>query len=160
MALFAGFCVIVSWNLSELFALPMKAVFFLILVFSLFSPRVCDAQAQNPLEDDLPTRKVDRKVKENKPSNFPKEKKVWYIYVKDGRKVLYGNPCAIQVTHNMGFEYGLDHRPEPGFRPWWGRFKANTATKAMLFFTKGPWWKATVNKRLKGCALSSGDRRG
>jgi len=108
----------------------------------------------------LPTRKVNKKVRENKKSNFPDEKRMRYIYVKDGGKVLFGNPCALQVTHNMGFEYGIEHRPEPGFRQWWRRFSTNTTTKTILFFTKGPWWRATVSKRFKACAMTSGDRRG
>ena len=119
-----------------------------------------DSMAQNPLEEELPTRKVNKKVKENKASNFPKEKRYRYIYVKDGGKVLFGNPCAMEVTHKMGFEYGIEHRPEPGIGPWWRRFKTNTTTKTILFFTKGPWWRTTVNKRFKGCARTSGDRRG
>ncbi|MEO9852179.1 MAG: hypothetical protein ABJH72_02355 [Reichenbachiella sp.] len=138
----------------------MKSVCFLILAYLLISVGASDALAQNPLEEDLPTRKVDKKVKENKPGNFPKQKRVRYIYVKDGKKVLYGNPCALQVTHRMGFEYGIEHRPEPGFVPWWRRIKTNTTTKIILFFTKGPWWRSTVNKKLKRCIQSSGDRRG
>lgn len=134
-------------------------LFFLLVFAGLFLGNI-DAYAQDPIEGDLPTRKVDKKVKENKASNFPEEKKMRYIYVKDGGKVLFGNPCALQVTHNMGFEYGIEHRPEPGFVPWWRRFKTNTGTKTILFFTKGPWWKSTVNKRFKACAMTSGDRRG
>ncbi|MEP2023327.1 MAG: hypothetical protein ABJH98_19540 [Reichenbachiella sp.] len=133
---------------------------FLLLVFFAVLFGSMEAWAQNPIEEDLPTRKVNKKVKENKRSNFPKEKKIRYIYVKDGGKVLFGNPCARQVTHNMGFEYSIEHRPEPGLVPWWRRFKTNTSTKTILFFTKGPWWKATVNKRFKACAMTSGDRRG
>lgn len=138
----------------------MKSLFFSLLTFLIVCFATSQSWAQNPLEEDIPTNKVDKKVKENKSENFPKEKKTRYIYVKDGKKVLYGNPCAIQVTNKMGFEYGIEHRPEPGFRPWWRRFKTNTSTKTILFFTKGPWWKSTVNKRLKACAQSSGDRRG
>ncbi|UXX80513.1 hypothetical protein N7E81_05295 [Reichenbachiella carrageenanivorans] len=137
----------------------MKSAFFLMLTGLMLCAPVA-AWAQEPLDEDMPTRMVDKKVKENKRSNFPKEKKIRYIYVKDGGKVLFGNPCATQVTHQMGFEYGIEHRPEKGFRPWWYRFKTNTTTKTILFFTKGPWWRATVNKRFKACAMSSGDRRG
>ncbi|MEO9966028.1 MAG: hypothetical protein ABJF11_09580 [Reichenbachiella sp.] len=138
----------------------MMFVRFLMIAILLVGIGTTDVWAQNPLAEDLPTRKVDKKVKENKRGNFPAAKRIRYIYVKKGKKVLYGNPCAQQVTHSMGFEYGIEHRPEPGFTPWWRRFKTNTTTKTILFFTKGPWWKSTVNKKLSQCVQSSGDRRG
>lgn len=137
----------------------MKSTFFLLLGLLVLGS-ISLAQAQSPVEEDMPTRKVDKKVKENKRSNFPKEKKIRFIYVKKGKKVLYGNPCGIEATHKMSFEYGIEHRKEKGFLPWWRRLKNNTATKTFLFFTRGPWWKATINKRLKRCVQSSGDRRG
>lgn len=133
---------------------------FLVLFFVGLLLGGLDAWAQTSIEEDLPTRKVNKKVKENKKSNFPEEKSYRYIYVKDGGKVLFGNPCAMEVTHKMGFEYGIEHRPERGLGPWWRRFSTNTTTKTILFFTKGPWWRATVTKRFKACAMSSGDRRG
>lgn len=136
----------------------MKPFLIILFVGLLFGG--AEAWAQTSIEEDLPTRKVNKKVKENKKSNFPDEKAYRYIYVKDGGKVLFGNPCAMEVTHNMGFEYGIEHRPESGIGPWWRRFRTNTTTKTILFFTKGPWWKATVNKRFKACAMTSGDRRG
>lgn len=138
----------------------MRLIYLFMLIAGLTLLDVSSTLAQTTLEESLPTRKVDKKVKENKASNFPKERKIRYIYVKDGKKVLYGNPCAMQVTHLMGFEYGIEHRPDTRFVHWWRRFKTNTTTKTILFFTKGPWWKSTVNKKLKRCVQSSGDRRG
>lgn len=118
------------------------------------------AWAQEVTEEELPTRKVDRKVKEDTRRNQPDKKEISYIYVKDGRKLLYGNRCAIEVTHNMGFEYVLEHRPGQSVKTGWRRFKNNLWVKTKLVFTKGPWWKATVNKRIKECARASGDFRG
>lgn len=138
----------------------MRVIFFLVLSACLSGLGFSQSFAQSPLEENIPTRKVDKKVKENKRGNFPKEKRIRYIYVKDGKKILYGNPCAIHVTHQFGFEYGIEHRPNIGFRPWWRRFKTNTTTKTILFFTKGPWWKSSVNSKLRRCVQSSGDRRG
>lgn len=138
----------------------MKGVYFLMFTVCMIGFVSGEVRAQEPLEENWPTRKVDKKVKENKRSNFPKETRIRFIYVKDGKKVLYGNPCALQATHNFGFEFGIEHRPEPGFTPWWRRFKNNTTTKTILFFTRGPWWRSNINKKLKRCIQSSGDRRG
>ncbi|WP_221406531.1 hypothetical protein [Reichenbachiella sp. 5M10] len=111
-------------------------------------------------QEDMPTRKVDRKVKEDTRRNQPDQSKLSYIYVDSGRRLLYGNPCALEVTHNMGFEYVLEHRPDQTSREQWRRFQNNLWVKTKLIFTKGPWWKSTVNKRFKECAQASGDFRG
>lgn len=91
----------------------------------------------------------------------PKDKPIRYIYKDSPKKVqLYGNSCAIRITHEMGFEYDIEHKPDTRFLTKWRRFKNNLGVKTKLVFTHGPWWKATINKRLKRCAQYSGDRRG
>ncbi|UXP33277.1 hypothetical protein N6H18_04850 [Reichenbachiella agarivorans] len=116
--------------------------------------------AQEVSDKELPTRKVDRKVKEDTRKNQPGKHAIAYIYVKDGEKLLYGNRCAIEETHQMGFEYVLEDKRYQDFGTKWRRFGNNLKIKTKLVFTKGPWWKATLNKRLKQCAQSTGDFTG
>ena len=116
------------------------------------------AYGQSTVKEEIPTGKVNRKVDDQ--SKSPKEKRIAAIYVKDGKKLLIGNPCAIEATRAMGFEYELWHRPDPRFNSNWQTFWHNTGIKTRLFFTRGPWWKSTINKKFKQCAIQSGDFRG
>jgi hypothetical protein len=133
---------------------------FLLLIALLFFGFTSHSQQSNASEH-FPTSRVDQRVNENTKENAPKQLNIRYIYKKNpGDIMLYGNPCALQITRDMGFEYAREHRPDDRFSATWRRFKNNLGTKSKLFFTKGPWWKATVNKRIKRCAQYSGDRRG
>ncbi len=127
-------------------------------MMTVLSPNVI--MAQESIKEELPTRKTDRKVKEDTKKNDPNRKEIKRIYVEDARKLLYGNPCAIELTHAMGFEYALEHTSDYGVSTWWTRLMNNTLVKTRLVFTKGPWWKSTLNKKLKECAKASGDFRG
>ncbi|MCV9388155.1 hypothetical protein [Reichenbachiella ulvae] len=133
------------------------SVFFSFALCVLFSSEL---HAQEEIKKELPTRKVDRKVKEDVRRNQPDIRDYNHIYIKDGKSMLYGNRCALEATHQMGFEYVLEHRPEQSFKSKWYRFKNNFWVKSKLCVTRGPWWKLTVNKRLKECAKLSGDSRG
>ncbi|MFY0626030.1 MAG: hypothetical protein JXR07_07040 [Reichenbachiella sp.] len=116
--------------------------------------------AQENIKEELPTGKVNRKVDDNQKAKPKNEKTIRFIYVKSGKNLLIGNPCALEVTRNMGFEYELQHRPDDSFHSNWQRFWNNTGVKSKLFFTKGPGWKSKVNKKIKQCAIQSGDFRG
>jgi len=116
---------------------------------------------QSEVPKDMPTSKVDARVNDDARDKRPPAENIQFIYQKTNRKKsLVGNPCAIQATRKMGFEYTLEHNPNAGFRSNFSRSKHNFGVKTKLFFTRGPWWKATVNKRIKNCAKKSGDRRG
>lgn len=115
---------------------------------------------QEVLKKDFPTKKVNKRTRENKTSNKPKEKKISYIYTRKARKVLYGNPCALAVTRKMGFEFALEEKAEDDSRTYYRRLKNNFLVKTRLFFTRGPFWRLVVNKRIKDCAQMSGDQVG
>lgn len=134
----------------------LKGIFVVLLIGLSLS----EIMAQTNVRD-MPTSKVDTKVNGNAKSNRPATKQVKYIYLKKQRQQsLVGNPCAIQATRKMGFEYQLEHNPKAGFKSGFKRRKHNMGVKIKLFFTKGPWWKSKVNKKIKKCAGKSGDRRG
>lgn len=119
-----------------------------------------NAFGQENIKEELPTGKVNKKSEDYKKSQPKKVKSISYITVKDGENKLIGNACALSVTHDMGFEYVLLDKKEKSFRPNWKRFWQNTGVKTKLVFTKGPWWKSTINKKFKQCAIQSGDFRG
>ena len=105
-------------------------------------------------EDERPTNNTAHK-RVNHRKYEPKVKTYDKIYKKSTKKTLYGNPCAIEVTHRMGFEYvPLSN----------GRGKSsvgviinNIFVGTKLVFTRSPFWKLILNKRLKDCRLKSGD---
>ncbi|MEQ9285333.1 MAG: hypothetical protein RIG77_00405 [Cyclobacteriaceae bacterium] len=131
-----------------------------ILTIVLLSMVCLMAEAQSSLEDHMPTRKVDKKVKEDKKRNRPKRKEMMYIYKRRTNKTLYGNPCALAVTHKMGFEYLAQEKSTIDLKSYWARFFHNFWTKTKLVVRRGPWWKLTVNKRIKDCQGKTGDRTG
>ena len=73
----------------------------IVALFFILLSSACLAQG---IEDELPTNttadvRVDHRRYE------PKEKNYDFLYAKDTKKTLYGNPCAIDVTQRMGFMY-------------------------------------------------------
>lgn len=131
---------------------------FMLLAIALIGFR--SAHAQESIDKELPTRKTDRKVKEDTRKNDPNKNDIRRIYVIDGSKLLYGNPCALEATHALGFEYSIEHRDDAIVSSFWPRVWNNTKVKTRLLLTKGPFWKLMLNKRLKRCAKASGDFRG
>ncbi len=138
----------------------IRSYYIVLVIFSIFICILISSKVQAQIKEELPTRKVDRKVREDLRRNQPDIRDYNHIYIKDGKRMLYGNRCALEATHQMGFEYVLEHRPEQSFKSKWHRFKNNLWVKSKLCVTRGPWWKLTINKRLKQCAKSSGDARG
>lgn len=80
-----------------------------------------------------------------------------YLYAYNMRKVLYGNPCVSDVTHEFGFEYipAFDSPDEPrnDLQIW----AHNFFTSMAITFRHGLFWKKKVKRRIKYCAESSGD---
>lgn len=80
-----------------------------------------------------------------------------YLYAYNMNKVLYGNQCVTEVTHQYGFEYipAFDSAQEPrnDLQIWAHNFFTNVA----ITFRHGLFWKRKVRKRIKYCAESSGD---
>jgi len=90
---------------------PLYRSMLIILIILVNLLTVTDtAWSQETIAEELPTRKTDKRVKENIKKNNPSKSEVSRIYVTDGSKLLYGNPCAIEATQAMGFEYAIEHR--------------------------------------------------
>jgi hypothetical protein len=130
-----------------------------ILMISLASIE-CLAQESDEIQKELPTEKIGFKVEDDSKANRPKKKKIRYIIKNGTSGILYGNPCVLQVTHKMGFEYAVQTPLLPGStiepRRLWNNFKV----KMLLILKYSPFWKGSVNKRLKECGIKSGDRVG
>ncbi len=105
----------------------------------------------------LPTENVDKKAKFNKKKNQPERQDIRLIIKNYKGKILYGNPCWIEETHKMGFEYvvqtpGIAGSVKPFRRIW-----ENTKTITILILTKSPFWKLVLNSRIKDCRKKTGD---
>lgn len=108
-------------------------------------------------EDHVPTENIIFGYEADNAKNRPKRKVITYIYVKDSKGILYGNPCSVEVTRKMGFEYVPQPLGVPGSISLKDIEKNNLLVKLKLLFTKGPFWKLIVKKRIKECAVNSGD---
>ncbi len=110
-----------------------------------------------PVGDYIPSENIDRKKDFNKRRNRPKQKNISLIVKNKGDGLLYGNPCMMQETHRMGFEYSVQVKGLPGSLKFFGRLWRNAGVHTKLIFTRGPWWKLTLNKRVEDCRVKSGD---
>lgn len=119
-----------------------------------------ESYGQDSIKKNFPTKKLNRKTRENKSANRPKEKSISYIIKKSSKNTLYGNPCALEATRKMGFEFALEEKSSDTIRSFTRRWKHNLGVKMKLFFTRGPWWRLVVNKRIKECKKKSGDQVG
>lgn len=78
-----------------------------------------------------------------------------YLSVNSTRSVLYGNPCATNITREMGFEYHILTKMEKETitNPEWQNFLA----EIKVFFKNGPFWKAKVRRGIEDCRRKTGD---
>lgn len=127
----------------------------------LFAGPAAQAQAQNrerTLQEDMPTWVVKKKKMRNAAQkDKPRELPVRYIIIKETRGVLYGNPCAVQETQKMGFQYILLKKGQPGYENMWEKVDNNFNVKLGLIFRKSPFWKAILKKRIERCRRDTGD---
>ncbi|RED91757.1 hypothetical protein C7460_13727 [Marinoscillum furvescens DSM 4134] len=131
-----------------------------ILVVTLVSAVVSAASSQaarDVYKRDFPTENVTMGMEANKNANRPKRKRYDYLYTESSRGILYGNPCALQATRKMGFEYVVQPAGIPGSPGRKELEKNNFFVKLKLVFTRGPWWKLVLNNRLRKCRQQSGD---
>lgn len=129
---------------------------FLIL-FLISMGVVAFGQSKPYPQSHLPTENVEMGKDANRRSNKPKRKRYSYIYVPNGDKVLYGNPCATEATHNMGFEYLVEPKGIKGSKTPKGKFLNNFWVKTKLIATRSPFWKAILKSKFKKCRTKSGD---
>lgn len=110
--------------------------------------------ASGQIVDELPTNTTVHK-KVNKKKNEPERKNYSRLYKRSTKGTLYGNPCAIQATHKMGFEYvplSQGHgKTKVGF------ILNNVYVNGKLVVTRSPFWKLILKKQFKECRSKSGD---
>ena len=115
------------------------------------------AQKDKTVREEMPTENLEMRKDSNKRVNKPKKKKYGLIYVPNADKILYGNPCVLEETHKMGFEYIVEPRNMNGSKSWKGKFLNNLWMKTKLVVTRSPFWKLILNKKIKKCREMSGD---
>ena len=96
-------------------------------------------------------------VKVDKKKEAPEQKKLIKIIKNDTKEILYGNRCFEEVTADMGFEYVVQPKGQPGNKNEFGRNVHNFGAKFRLFFKAGPFWKSKVKKKVRECRELSGD---
>ena len=109
----------------------MKLAFFfsvICITVSLYSQK-----KDKPVRDYLPTENLEQKKDANKASNRPKRKNISLLYVSSADGILYGNACATQETHRMGFEYIVEPHNGLESKTGMGKFLNNTWLKTKLF---------------------------
>ncbi|WP_425390490.1 hypothetical protein [Ekhidna sp.] len=131
-----------------------RTIFFLASMgVSIF----CFSQKEKAVKEYLPTENLEMRKDANKSSNRPKRKNYSFIYVPDANKILYGNPCVLEATHKMGFEYMVEPSNMNSSKTWKGKFLNNLWVKTKLVVTRSPFWKLILNRKIKKCRKMSGD---
>ena len=112
---------------------------------------------EKPVRDYLPTDNLESRKDANKASNRPRRKKISLIYVESASNILYGNACATAETHRMGFEYIVEPANGLESRSRVGKTLNNLWVKSKLVLRRSPFWKLTLNNRIKKCRRQTGD---
>jgi hypothetical protein len=131
---------------------------FLTLIVSLSS---CKTMAPtDDLRKNMPTQKTAYKanVDRNSLPLIPREYK--HIIKNNTKGIYYGNPCALQVTRKMGFEYDVQVKWTQGSISEPSRNWKNLKVKLGLILRNSPFWKFRLKKKLRDCGLKTGDRVG
>lgn len=115
------------------------------------------AQDREDFRERLPTENLEVRKDANKKSNTPKRKKIALIYVPNANKIMYGNACATQETHRMGFEYIVEPKNISGSKTKMGKRLNNLWVKSKLVVTRTPFWKVILNGKIKKCRKMSAD---
>ena len=126
------------------------------LIFLIISV-VAFSQDKEDIRDFIPTENTAMGMDANRKENRGSLKRYAVIYRPNAEKILYGNPCALEATRKMGFEYLVESRNATRSASQFGKFWNNLKVKTKLVFTRSPFWKAILNKRLKKCRPQSGD---
>lgn len=109
------------------------------------------------ITDYMPTENLDSRKEANVRKNMPKRKRIDYIFKNDLDGIMYGNPCAVEETRKMGFEYVFQPLGIPGGIPVDDQFSNNVGVNLKLIFTRSPFWKLILDRRIKKCRYKSGD---
>ncbi|MFT4738530.1 MAG: hypothetical protein ACI8QD_002424 [Cyclobacteriaceae bacterium] len=131
---------------------------YLFTVFLLISS--LGLAAQQRYESFEPTEILRRDQAKQREKNAPKRKKVSVIIKSSTKGILYGNPCQLEETRRMGFQYTVQNKGLPGSLKPITLAWHNTKVFLKLTFTKSPFWKLILNQRVKDCREKTGDWRG
>lgn len=115
------------------------------------------AQTPDNIPDYIPTENLDMRKDANKRANRTKKKRYNVIYRPNAKNILYGNPCAVEATRKMGFEYMVEPRNANRSATQKGKFLNNLKVKTKLVLTRSPFWKLILKKKFKKCRPKSGD---
>lgn len=129
---------------------------FLSITVLLFAFSV-SSQRNESFQDSLPTENLDMGKDANKNANRTKRKPYNVIYRPNAKKILYGNPCAVEATRKWGFEYMVEPRNGPRSKTQKGKFLNNIRVKLGLTLKRSPFWKMILKKKFKKCRPKSGD---
>lgn len=112
-------------------------------------------------QDGISTNKTDRNKRagNSREQTQSKNKRYMIIFKPNTRGILYGNPCIMEVTRKMGFEYSVAPKGTPGYKTELGRVLHNFGVKTVLFF-KNPFWKIKVKRKVEECRIKTGDYTG
>ncbi len=128
------------------------------LTITIFLLAFCSTgQGRNDIRNYIPTENLDSKKDANKRANRTKKRRYDVIYRSNVRNILYGNPCAVEATQRMGFEYLVESRRISGSKTQKGKFLNNLWVKSKLVVFRTPFWKAILNGKFKKCRSKSGD---
>lgn len=119
--------------------------------------RVVQAQEDQIVRN---TGNTDPNSKKSDKHSLKSQKNLMSIIKSDTRGILYGNKCLEQVLYEMGFEYVVIPKGNPGNQTELGRNFHNLGVKIALFFTRGPFWKLKLKKKMKECRYKMGDYNG
>jgi len=133
----------------------MKFVLFLTLALSILGS--FGQKKEKTVSDYLPTENLEKNKDANKASNRPQRKNISLMYVNSADGILYGNACATQETHRMGFEYIVEPPNGLESKSTMGKFLNNFWLKTKLFVTRSPFWKLILKNRIKKCRAQTGD---
>ncbi|MFY0599620.1 MAG: hypothetical protein JXR03_08100 [Cyclobacteriaceae bacterium] len=136
----------------------VSLIFYSTLLISCF--HISSAQSRKKtkdLKDFIPTENLDSRKEANTYKNMPKRKVIEYIYKNELDGLLYGNPCAVEETRKMGFEYVFQPLGVQGSVSADDQFTNNVMVNLKLIFTRSPFWKLILNRRIKKCGGKSGD---
>lgn len=127
-----------------------------ILLFSI-GTQVFGQTETKPASKENPSWALDKQKKNDAIKTFPKRIKTRYIIITETKGVLHGNPCAVQETQKMGFQYLLLRKGQPGYETTWDKVANNVWIKTGLVVRKSPFWKMILKKRIEDCRVNTGD---
>ncbi len=112
---------------------------------------------EKAISKESPSWVLKQKKKNDAVKDFPRQQYPRYIIITETKGVLYGNPCAVQETQRMGFEYVLLKEGQPGYETPWTKMTHNFWVKTGLVFRRTPFWKLILKNRIEDCRINTGD---